>query len=184
MAESKKKNAGKPQAGGGKQQQWQRSGATVESRRVPILRFGQGNFHVFREALSSECLLKYGDAGRLIKLGKHYEEVRPTEKDFEDEDDVDLRRVLYVDAVKGWRRKVDALIGKRAQMYALIWSYMSAESQDEVRSNEGYASFSVSLDPGELWKVVIATHGVNSVSKVQDVMQQQKHSSCKQVVPK
>jgi hypothetical protein len=170
MAESKKgsKNAGKPQAAGGKQ--WQRSGAVVESRRVPILQYGQGNFHVFREALSSECLLKYGDAGRLIKLGKHYEEVRPTEKDFEDEADEDLRKALYIDAVKGWRRANVVLVSKRSQTYALIWSYMSAESQDEVRTNDGYESFSVSLDPEELWKVVVATHGVNSVSKVQDVM--------------
>ena len=104
MSESKKggnKQAGKPQAVAGRQ--WHRPGPKDESKKVPILRYGQGNFHVFKEALSSECLLKYGDAGRLIMLGKHYEKVRLTEKDFEDEGKDDLRKALYIDAVKGWR---------------------------------------------------------------------------------
>ena len=60
MAKSKKggiKNAGKPQAVGGRQ--WHRPGPKDESKKVPILRYGQGNFHVFKEALSPECLLNY-----------------------------------------------------------------------------------------------------------------------------
>ena len=165
--------------------QWQQRPGHKEDavKKVPILRYGQGNFHVFREALSLECLIKFGDAGRLIKLGKHYEEVRPKAEDFEDEGDKDVARALYLDALKGWRRTNTVLVSKWASMYALIWSYMSAESQDEVRTSAGFDVFNVTVDPQKLWKAIVATHGVNSISKVSDVMKKkarEAYSMCRQ----
>ena len=141
----------------------------MKKEKVPTLRYGQGNFHVFKEALSAECILKYGDAGKLIKLGTHFEEKRPEVNDFDAEADLDLQRALYIDAMKNWRRNQNALVAKRSMMFTFIWTHLSAESQEEVRSNTDYKTFSVSLDPEKLWQVVEATHGVHSVSKVTKV---------------
>ena len=59
------KNAKKPWENGKKQLP---SGNSQDGKKsVPTLQFGGNNFHLFREALSTECLTKYGDLGMLIE---------------------------------------------------------------------------------------------------------------------
>jgi hypothetical protein len=41
---------------------------------VPMLRYRQTNFNVFKDALSTECLMKYCNLGKLIELGQYHEE--------------------------------------------------------------------------------------------------------------
>ena len=53
------------------QQQWNLSRVKDEKKNgVPKPKYGHGDFHVFKQALSTECLTKYGNVGKLIKLGK------------------------------------------------------------------------------------------------------------------
>ena len=54
---------------------WNPSKPKDEKKRVLMLKYGQGNFHVFMEELSTECLTKYGNVGKLIELGKYYKVV-------------------------------------------------------------------------------------------------------------
>ena len=88
QGEGNKQGAKKPWENGGRKS-WNPSKPKDEKRRVPMLKYGQGNFHVFMEELSTECLTKYGNVGKLIELGKYYEAVQPTRVDFKtgDEDD-------------------------------------------------------------------------------------------------
>ena len=63
-----------------------------------MLKYGHGNFHVFKEALSTECLMKYGNVGKLIELGKYYERAKPDKKDAEfNTGDTDDDKLLYVE---------------------------------------------------------------------------------------
>ena len=68
------KNSQKPWENGRKQWTGQSQGG---KKPVPTLRFGGNNFHVFKEALSTECLTKYGDLGMLIEKGTYYALDRP-----------------------------------------------------------------------------------------------------------
>ena len=65
------------------QQQWNPSRVKEEKKNgVPKLKYGHGDFHVFKQALSAECLTKYRKVGKLIKLGKYYEK-KPSKLDEE-----------------------------------------------------------------------------------------------------
>ena len=59
------KNSKKPWDNGKKQ--WYIEQSQGGKKPVPTLRFGGNNFHVFKDALSTECLTKYGDLGMLIE---------------------------------------------------------------------------------------------------------------------
>ena len=48
----------------------------------PMLRYGQSNFHVFKDALSTECLTKYGNLGKLIEMRQYYKEKMPGKGDY------------------------------------------------------------------------------------------------------
>ena len=58
---------------------------------------------MFMEELSTECLTKYGNVGKLIELGKYYEAVQPTRADF-NTGDADDDKLLCHEALKGWAR--------------------------------------------------------------------------------
>ena len=167
------------------QQQWQPSKVKEEKKNgVPKLNYGHGDFHVFKQALSTECLTKYGNVGKLIELGKYYEKKRPNKLDVEfNTGDADDDKLMYVEALKAWARTTADMELKRPMMYGTIWSHMSPESVDEVKNQEEYATFSVDKDPEGLWQCIIATHGVNSISHVPGVVKQaawQRYVSCRQ----
>ena len=76
-----------------------------EKKGVPTLKYGHGDFHVFKEALSTECLTKYGNMGTLIELGKYYEKAKPDKRDAEfNTGNTDNNKLLYVEALKGWAK--------------------------------------------------------------------------------
>jgi hypothetical protein len=52
------------------QQQWNPSKPKDDKKNgIPKLKYGRGDFHVFKEALSTEYLMKYGNVGKLLELG-------------------------------------------------------------------------------------------------------------------
>ena len=65
------------------------------------LKYGHGDFHLFKEALSTECLTKYGNVGKLIELGKYYKRVKPSTLEIEfNSGDTDDNKLIYVEALK------------------------------------------------------------------------------------
>ena len=85
------------------------------------------------EELSTECLTKYGNVGKLIELGNYYEAVQPTRADFITGDAVD-DKLLYHEALKAWARvKLDIEL-KSPMLYGTIWSYLSPESIEEIKN--------------------------------------------------
>jgi hypothetical protein len=63
----------------GKNSTWRRRQGfetTKASGGIPILRFGRGNnFHKFKQSLSELSLKEYGNLGKLIQKGSHFEPV-------------------------------------------------------------------------------------------------------------
>ena len=185
MGESKsggKQVAKKPQDGGGKS--WPpRTTPSSVPKGVPMLRYGQPNFHIFKEALSTECLTKYGNLGKLVELGSYYVARMPEADDFKDMGPQVVTNLLYLDAVKCWSKEHHDMKSKRPMMYGLIWSKLSPESMDEVKQEESYQTYNPDKDPEGLWKAIVATHGITSISKVPAVMKQaawEAYAKCKQ----
>ena len=80
QGEGNKQGAKKPWENGGRKS-WSPSKPKDEKRRVPMLKYGQGNFHVFMEELSTECLTKCVNVGKLIEFGVYYKIVQPLRMD-------------------------------------------------------------------------------------------------------
>ena len=104
-----------------KKHQWTPGKQGSEKSGVPKLKYGSGNFHVFKEALSTECLVKYGNMGRLIELEKYHELVKPnkTETRFTS-GDPDDNKLLYMEALKAWAKKIEDAEVKKPMIYGLI----------------------------------------------------------------
>ena len=90
---------------------------------------------MFMEELSTECLTKYGNVGKLIELGKYYEAVQPTREDCKT-GDADGGKLLYHEALKGWARVKSDTELKRPVLYSMIWSYLSPESIDKIKNHQ------------------------------------------------
>ena len=59
------------------------------SQKIPVLQYGpNGNFHIYKEAMACTAMKLYGNLGKLIKLGKHYELVEPDAKAYKLENDL------------------------------------------------------------------------------------------------
>ncbi len=58
------------------------------------------------------------------------------------------------------------MLMNQPKLYGLIWQYLSAESMDEVKHHKEYKTFNDAKDPEGLWKAVVETHKVHSISKV------------------
>ena len=90
---------------------------------------------------------------------------------------------MYTEAVKAYTRKVND--GKMAapKIHEYIWKYLSPESQDKVKHQVDYVTFSVDKDPEKLWAAIVKTHEVNSLSKIPEVLKQaarKEYQSCRQ----
>ena len=79
---------------------------------------------MFTEELSTECLTKYGNVGKLINLGKYYEAVQRSRADFKT-GDADDDKLLYLEALKGWAESTAVMKDKQKILYRLIWGYLS-----------------------------------------------------------
>ena len=125
----------------GERRQWDngkkhRPRQPTEPRTVPMLVFGRDNFHLLKEALSTECLSKFWNLGKMIELGVYYVHVQPVKSDFVQFTDPDKAKIIYLEALKSWARVNTDMQLKLPMMYGVIWSYLSVESIDEVKNYE------------------------------------------------
>ena len=138
-----KEEAKKPWEDGGKKTWMPR----MTPKRVPMLRYGQTNFHVFKDALSTECLAKYGNLVKLIELCKYYQEKMPVRDDYKLTNDAEDDKILGVVNLKGWSKAQQDMKQKRPMLYRLIWAYLSPKSMNEVRNEVTYMGYSADKDP-------------------------------------
>ena len=89
--------------------------------------------HLFREALSMECLIKYGELGMLIEKGTYYVLDQPKRFEFALIEDEDNSKLLYLEALQGWAKSTVEMKAKCKKVHGLIWGYLSPESMDEVK---------------------------------------------------
>mmetsp|Transcript_8044 Transcript_8044/g.11715 ORF Transcript_8044/g.11715 Transcript_8044/m.11715 type:complete len:223 (+) Transcript_8044:1626-2294(+) len=140
---------------------------------IPILKYGpQNNYSKFKEALSNVALKEYGTLGKLIKQEKYenFEPVEPDADDYElDNDPYGVNRAKYLDDCKDYRKEINKMRENRPKLYGLITQYLSAESRDEIKRQEGYEAIDKAADPEGLWQLVEETHKINSISKVEAV---------------
>ena len=162
---------------------------------VPMLTFGQAtNFAEFQEALSTACLEKYGDLGRLIEDDEYYkpDEVKksdhdpPLKEDGSEEDDADVisvYRATYLEAIKQRLKDIAKMKSDRSSMYAYIKSKLSTESDNEVKRHPKYGVFNKAVCPLELWLAVKERHLITTTSQDARIIKQtaaQDYSSLRQ----
>ena len=95
--------------------------------------------------------------------------VQPLMSDFAQLTDPDEVMIIYLEALTNWARVSNDMQLKCPMMYGVIWSYLSAESIDEVKNYDMWNIYGASKDPEGLWQAIVVTHGVSSVSKVPEV---------------
>ena len=85
-----------------------------------MLRYGQPNFHEFKEALSTECLTKYGNLGKLVEKGSYYVARMPKADDFVEMGPKEVASLLFMNALKGWSKEQHEMKIKRPMMFGLL----------------------------------------------------------------
>ena len=104
MGEAKKEgkqDARKPWKNGGKKTWPPRTTPSNAPKGVLTLRFWQPNFHVYTEALSMECLTKFGNLGKLVEMGTYYVRWKSKAEDVAEMGPKEVISILFVDALKG-----------------------------------------------------------------------------------
>jgi hypothetical protein len=126
---------------------------------------------LFKEALSKKVLVKYGNLGKLIKLGYIPLPEQPDRESYAlDEDPDGINRLDYLEDMKQYRKEVAELKRNGPKLYGTILKYLSDESLDAVQKEAGWSSVEVDADPEMLWQLVEAKHKVHSASKVEAVV--------------
>jgi hypothetical protein len=148
-----KQGAKKPWEDGGKKTWTPRTTPSNAPKGVPMLRCRQSNL----------CPTKYGNLGKLIKMGQYYKDMMPVKGDYVLTQDPDDDKILFVDALKGWSKAQQDMKLKLPMLNALIWAYLSPESMDEVKNEASYLTYSVDKDLESLQKAIVAMYGVNIV---------------------
>ena len=64
--------------------------------------------------------------------------------------DLDDDKLLCMEALKAWAKKIEGAEVKKPMIYGLIWSHLSPESMDEVKQHKGYKVFGPAKDPEAL----------------------------------
>jgi hypothetical protein len=134
---------------------------------IPILKYGpNNNFPKFKEAISKAALKNYGNLGKLIKQGSYYTPEMPERKDYDFQNDPDgLNKMAYLEDRKEYHKEIKAMEKDWPKLYALILQYLSEESLEEVKREDGWDEVEEDTDPEGLRIFIEKTHKVNTVSK-------------------
>jgi hypothetical protein len=94
----------------------------------------------------------------------------PERRDYDLQNDPNgLNKLAYLEDMKEYRKEIKAMEKDRPKLYALILQYLSDESLEEVKREDGWDDVEEATDPEGLWTFVEKTHKVNTISKVPTV---------------
>jgi hypothetical protein len=131
-----------------------------DPKEIPILKYGpNNNFPKFKEAISKAALKNYGNLGRLIKQGSYYTPEMLERKDYDLQNDPNgLNKMAHLEDMEEYRKEIKAMEKDRPKLYALILQYLSEESLEEVKREEGWDDVEEATDPEGLWVYIKKTH--------------------------
>jgi hypothetical protein len=135
---------------------------------IPLLHFGNNNnFHTsfVRDCRRQAALREYGHLGKLIELEEYYSPTLPTRMSL-GLTDTKENTLLYHEAVRAHLKMQTKMVLNQPKLYGLIQQYLSPESMDEVKHHNSYLMFNDAKDLEVIWKAVVETHKVHSLSKV------------------
>ena len=103
-------------------------------------------------------------------MGKYYEPEEPDPTDYDMVNDpMGVNRANFIDDMKEYRKELIRMRNERPKLYALIYQYLSEESQEEIKRSDKFDAIDEATDPLGLWLLIEATHKVNTISKVKAV---------------
>jgi hypothetical protein len=120
--------------------------------------------------LSKASLKKDGNLGKLIKEGSYYTLEMLERKDYDLQNDPDgLNKIAYLEDMKEYRKEMKVMEKDRLKLYVLILQYLSEESLEKVKQEDGWDDVKEASNPEGLWTYVEKTHKVNMINKVPTV---------------
>jgi hypothetical protein len=151
---------------------WHRRNQPTELKRkdpeaIPVLKYGpSNNFTKFRDALSKAALKEFGPIGKLIKQEKLEMPEEPDRAEYNFADPDGLDRAIYLEELKKYNRRLEEYEKNAPKLFWLILQYLSDESLEAVKKDEGWDDIEAEADPEGLWKLVVQKHKVHSASEV------------------
>jgi hypothetical protein len=108
--------------------------------------------------------------GKLIKQGHYYtpEILESSDYDMHNHP-VGLNKKAYLEGMKEYHKEIKVMEKDRPKLYVLILQYLSEESLEEVKCEDGWNDVEEAMDLEGLWMYVEKTHKVNMISKVPTV---------------
>ena len=130
---------------------------------VPLLQFGdENNWIKFRDKLSTACVEKYGDLGRLVDTEDEFKPPEINEAEYPAWETNELQKMLYLDSQKTRAKQIREMKVSRSKMYACIISKLSRESMDEIKHHEDYEMEQTNMSLKGLWIVLREIHASNT----------------------
>jgi hypothetical protein len=81
-----------------------------------------------------------------------------------------LDRAVYLEELKLYHRKIEGYDKNAPKLYGLILQFLSDESLEAVKKDEGWETIEADADPEGLWKVIVQKHKVHSASEVGQIV--------------
>ena len=133
---------------------------------LPILTYAEGrgeiqtNFLECKEKWSVYLKRTYGNAGRLLELGKHYEPeaVPPLKLSGLTDTQKEMELDIHKEAIKMRMRDIHDLRKDYPRIYAFLYGHMSTESRAKVKTVSNWADIERDNDEAALWKAMTETH--------------------------
>ena len=155
-----------------------------------VLTFGVNtNFIRWKEAMYHYLANEYGQLASILRTGKLFINPMPpkvapsiTEVMTENEKDA-VANAVYFEKLKYWSRKVELDAEKYVSMYAIIWNYISSESQLQIKDVADWATIEEARDTRRLYERIVATHQTGEVRIAPLALKfaKKRYESCRQM---
>jgi hypothetical protein len=117
-----------------------------------VLKYGPlNNFTKFRDALSEAVLKEFGPIGKLIKQEKLEMPEEPDRAEYKFLDSNGLDRAIYLEELKMYNHRLEEYEKNAPKLFGLILQYLSDESLEAVKKDEGWDDIKAEADPKGLW---------------------------------
>ena len=144
-------------------------------KEVPVLRYGaQNNFLKFKTKIVPAARERYGKLALLLTTGKYPEIPEVDQEKFNlHEDPLGIHKAMFLEANKERMRLMSKMEQDKVSLHSFLIGFLSHESLDAVKGEEGYAASFDNADPLKLWKLIETTHRVAADSRVKAHRQQE-----------
>lgn len=157
----------KPYSGHNQRFQERPSGHATEP---PMLRWGRdNNLLQFTKILTTCAGQQYGQLAHAVLVERKAIKISMPKESEYDVKSVSGRELLKLD-IQDRSRRLNKIVDDKPKLHYYMYSYLSQESEDAVKSHEDFDECKVQQDPLTLWKIIEETHRSSTQTRDRQIL--------------